>query len=83
MRRSAIDKQSGLGHCINHIREALQCHADLTPMLWTAKGSKVILNTDTRHTCRHFNKIHEWAASHRTNYSDIESWLNGSIEIVD
>ncbi|KAI1349996.1 hypothetical protein F5Y01DRAFT_316149 [Xylaria sp. FL0043] len=72
-----------INHCINHIRQSLQCHADLTPMEWQLEGSKVILKTDTPHTCRDFEKIHAWARSHRTRFEEIQSWRNASLRIVD
>ncbi|KAF2964095.1 hypothetical protein GQX73_g9468 [Xylaria multiplex] len=72
-----------IGHCINHIRQSLQCHADLTPMEWKLDGSKVILKTDTPHTCRNFDKIHAWATSHRTQFENIQSWRNATLRIVD
>ncbi|KAL1860561.1 hypothetical protein VTK73DRAFT_7288 [Phialemonium thermophilum] len=70
-------------HCINHIRQSLQCHADLTPMEWRLSGSKVILKTDTPHTCRNFDRIHAWAQSRRTQFEKIQSFMNGSLQIVD
>ncbi len=72
-----------VGHCINHIRQSLQCHADLTPMEWKLDGLKLILKTDTPHTCRNFDRIHAWATSHRTRFESIQSWRNASIRIVD
>ncbi|KAH8799356.1 hypothetical protein F5884DRAFT_869229 [Xylogone sp. PMI_703] len=72
-----------IGHCINQIRQALQCHADLTPMEWLLDGSKIILKTDTPHTCRNFDRIHAWATSHSTRFDTIESVVNGSLTIVD
>ncbi|KAI3329924.1 hypothetical protein F4824DRAFT_492582 [Ustulina deusta] len=72
-----------IGHCINHIRQSLQCHADLTPMEWKLDGLKLILKTDTPHTCRNFDRIHAWATSHRTRFESIQSWRNASIRIVD
>ncbi|KAI3322300.1 hypothetical protein HD806DRAFT_501649 [Xylariaceae sp. AK1471] len=72
-----------IGHCINHIRQALQCHADLTPMEWKLDGSKIILKTDTRHTCRDWDKIHGWASSRQIDFDSIESLRNGSLVIVD
>ncbi|XXG96880.1 hypothetical protein Hte_003171 [Hypoxylon texense] len=74
---SGLDVYHSL-HCL-----ALQCHADLTPMEWNLDGSRIILKTDTRHTCRNFEKIHVWATSHRTKFENIKSWLNGSLTIVD
>ncbi|KAH8892556.1 hypothetical protein GQ53DRAFT_840912 [Thozetella sp. PMI_491] len=76
-------REDHIGHCINHIRQALQCHADLTPMRWRLNGTKVILLTDTRHTCRNFDRINDWAVARRTRFEDIESWNNGSLVIVD
>ncbi|KAI0187049.1 hypothetical protein EV127DRAFT_437226 [Xylaria flabelliformis] len=72
-----------VGHCINHIRQSLQCHADLTPMEWKLHGNKLILKTDTAHTCRNFDKIHAWTASYRTQFENIQSWRNASLRIVD
>ncbi|KAM3069013.1 hypothetical protein ACMFMG_004192 [Clarireedia jacksonii] len=72
-----------IGHCINHIRQSLQCHADLTPMEWRLIGDKIIIKTDTQHTCRNFEKINEWALSKRTKFEYIQSWRNGSLRIVD
>ncbi|KAI0102728.1 hypothetical protein GGR51DRAFT_526058 [Nemania sp. FL0031] len=73
-----------IGHCINHIRQSLQCHADLTPMEWKLVNSnKLIVKTDTPHTCRNFDKIHAWATSHRTQFENLESWRNATFRIVD
>ncbi|KAK3312967.1 hypothetical protein B0H66DRAFT_644099 [Apodospora peruviana] len=72
-----------IGHCINHIRQALQCHADVTPMKWKRVGDKLILDTATRHTCRDFAKIHDWARQRQTRFDNIASVANGSIFIVD
>jgi hypothetical protein len=68
---------------VNHLRQALQCHADLTPMEWERVGNKLILNTATHHTCRDFNRIHEWARQRETKFDNIESVVNGSIFVVD
>ncbi|KAE8554275.1 hypothetical protein EYB25_002813 [Talaromyces marneffei] len=72
-----------IDHCINHIRQAIQCHADLTPMEWKLDGSRIILKTDTPHTCRNFDQINDWALTKRTKFEDIWSWRNGSLQIVD
>lgn len=70
-------------HCINHIRQALQCQSDLTPMEWKLEGNKVILKTDTMHTCRDWTKIHEWASSRQTDFDAIESYKNKTLILVD
>ncbi|KAK0705715.1 hypothetical protein B0H67DRAFT_675727 [Lasiosphaeris hirsuta] len=73
-----------IDHCINHIRQSLQCHADLTPMEWRlVGGSRLILKTDTLHTCRDFDRIHAWATSKGTRFEAIPSYLNGSLVIID
>ncbi|KAE8140094.1 hypothetical protein BDV38DRAFT_240974 [Aspergillus pseudotamarii] len=74
---------TSVGHCINHLRQAIQCHADLTPMEWIFVDRKIILNTATHHTCRNFNKIHEWAWQRRTNFEEVEAVRNGSLFVVD
>ncbi|KAH8798647.1 hypothetical protein F5884DRAFT_139970 [Xylogone sp. PMI_703] len=80
---TAPAREDHIGHCINHIRQALQCHSDLTPMEWRLDGNKIILKTDTLHTCRNFDKIHSWASARRTKYESVESLKNGSLVIVD
>ncbi|KAF2758135.1 hypothetical protein EJ05DRAFT_500653 [Pseudovirgaria hyperparasitica] len=77
------DREDHIGHCINHLRLAIQCHADLTPMEWKLSGNKVVLNTATQHTCRDFEKIDAWAVERRTRFEDIESVKNGSLIVVD
>ncbi|KAE8343523.1 hypothetical protein BDV24DRAFT_161566 [Aspergillus arachidicola] len=57
--------------------------ADLTPMEWILVDRKIILNTATHHTCRNFDKIHEWARQRHTNFQDVEAVWNGSLFIVD
>jgi NADPH:quinone reductase-like Zn-dependent oxidoreductase len=48
------------------------------------EGDKVILNTNTRHTCRDFDRVREWAAAHRTNFSAHDSILrDGTLHFVD
>ncbi|KAK1973473.1 hypothetical protein LZ30DRAFT_610713, partial [Colletotrichum cereale] len=70
-------------HCINHLRQSIQCHADLTPMEWELVGNKIILKTDTMHTCRNFERIHAWAAKRQTRFEDIQIVQNGTLFVVD
>ncbi|KAH7336737.1 hypothetical protein BKA65DRAFT_402190 [Rhexocercosporidium sp. MPI-PUGE-AT-0058] len=79
-------RRDHLEHCINHIREGIQCHSDLTPMEWYLAGNKIILKADTTHTCRNFNRIHDWAAQRKTviyNEEDEKAMRSGSLFIVD
>ncbi|KAK1992172.1 hypothetical protein LX36DRAFT_685043 [Colletotrichum falcatum] len=76
-------REDHIGHCINHLRQAIQCHGDLTPMEWKLVGNKIILNTQTHHTCRDFDRILEWAAKRQTRFQDMEVIRNASLFIVD
>ncbi|KAK4626569.1 hypothetical protein CLAFUW4_05189 [Fulvia fulva] len=50
-------------HCIDHIRQFVQCHADLTPLTfsWSDEKDNIVADWDALHTCRNFSKIQEWA----------------------
>ncbi|KAE9373171.1 hypothetical protein N431DRAFT_557355 [Stipitochalara longipes BDJ] len=79
-------RQDHIEHCINHLRQAIQCHSDLTPMQWYLVGDRIILKTETRHMCRNFENIHNWAVQKKSkiyNKEDIRAMKNGSLFIVD
>ncbi|KAK4499627.1 hypothetical protein PRZ48_010145 [Zasmidium cellare] len=59
-----------------------QMHIDLTPMEWTRNEEKLILKTDTEHTCRDFSKIHKWVARYKLDESSKAEFDNG-VYIVD
>lgn len=71
------------GHCINHLRQALQCHADLTPMEWQKTGNKLVLNTETKHTCRNFEKVHAWARENAVDVGELNLVKGGQLFVVD
>lgn len=58
-------------HCIDTIRQSLQCSADISPVLyhWDGYVGEVKGDARTVHTCRNFTKIQEWAAAHRVKQS--------------
>ncbi|KAF2766844.1 hypothetical protein EJ03DRAFT_329738 [Teratosphaeria nubilosa] len=60
-----------LDHCINILRQSLQCSSDVTPYVfqWDEKSQEVRAFANVVHTCRNFDSIHDWA-SQRT-YTDI------------
>ena len=74
-------------HCISFLRHSIQCHADLTPMLWSEKSleqddgthatSALHLNMDTMHTCRKWEPIHQWASSRQFNYRERDDLVEG------
>ncbi|KAJ5268867.1 hypothetical protein N7505_004625 [Penicillium chrysogenum] len=65
-----------MGHaeqCTNYLRHSIQCHADLTPMLWQKKDNSsqalqdqvtsLALDMETAYTCREWEPIYKWALS--------------------
>ena len=56
-----------LDHCLDYLRQVVQCQSDLTPLTYEPYEPK---NTSipvfgTPHTCRNFTKIHEWAMENK------------------
>ena len=53
-------------HCIDMIRQSLQCHADisLVPFQWKPTMQAPWPNFSTMHQCRNFEKIQEWGLAH-------------------
>jgi len=50
-----------IDHCIDQIRQALQCHADLTPVpMLPIQGSGAFIGNGEVHTCRDFDRVREW-----------------------
>ncbi|KAH8796881.1 hypothetical protein DL96DRAFT_1643436 [Flagelloscypha sp. PMI_526] len=52
-----------ISHCIDSIRQALQCNADVTPLpwQWVPEVSEYRGRLGIPHVCRDFDKIREWA----------------------
>ncbi|KXL44888.1 MAG: hypothetical protein FE78DRAFT_91107 [Acidomyces sp. 'richmondensis'] len=50
-------------HCIDIIRQAVQCYGDLTPIpvRWFESAHRTFIDSDQIHTCRDFSKIRNWA----------------------
>ncbi|KAK8063641.1 hypothetical protein PG996_008293 [Apiospora saccharicola] len=60
-----------LSHCIDHLRQAIQCHSDISPVVWQwseATQDNKIYGTTVR-TCRNFAAVRDWATEH--DYSKI------------
>ncbi|KAH7336736.1 hypothetical protein BKA65DRAFT_479611 [Rhexocercosporidium sp. MPI-PUGE-AT-0058] len=51
-----------MSHCVEHLRQAIQCHSDFTPLVytWDEKEDKGGPVWTSKHTCRNFTKIWEW-----------------------
>lgn len=52
-----------LDHCINNVRQALMCNADLTPVVvqWDAETRRNWARLDVVHTCKDWDAVHQWA----------------------
>lgn len=57
-----------LDHCINHLRQIVQCHGDMTPLpiIWAdikehPNGGRALPDFDQVHTCRDFTALREWS----------------------
>ncbi|KZP22482.1 hypothetical protein FIBSPDRAFT_824591 [Athelia psychrophila] len=55
-----------LDHCINNVREALMCNADLTPVVvqWDPDTQWHYAHLDVVHTCKDWVAIQGWAVDH-------------------
>jgi len=53
-------------HCINYLRQAIMCNADITPVVWKWENwrHKSIPRFDVPHTCRSWDSIYQWAVDH-------------------
>ncbi|KAF2766845.1 hypothetical protein EJ03DRAFT_329740 [Teratosphaeria nubilosa] len=58
-------KISHLDHCVDLLRQALMCAADITPFVWARdpRDGKLHGITTTAHTCRDWDPIEQWAAN--------------------
>lgn len=50
-------------HCIDQLRQVLQCHGDMTMngAIYYEGAQKAFVDTEDTHTCRNFSKLREWA----------------------
>ncbi|KAJ7913145.1 hypothetical protein B0H13DRAFT_1612865, partial [Mycena leptocephala] len=66
----AIKKVSSvdhLGHCIDMLRQTIQCVSDITPLplkfVPNENDLLVTYRSDTKRVCRDFDKVKEWASA--------------------
>ncbi|KAH6694883.1 hypothetical protein DL95DRAFT_468325 [Leptodontidium sp. 2 PMI_412] len=52
-------------HCLDHLRQQLMCHADLTPIpvIWYEAHGRSFVQSDVVHTCRNWDRIQEFKNS--------------------
>lgn len=55
-----------LAHCLEHMRQSFMCHSDVSTVVWQwnedREATYGYLNVG--HTCRNYDKIHDWAKKH-------------------
>lgn len=57
-------------HCLDYIRQSLQCSGDLTPMnwAWIERTKKIFFKPGTPHTCRKFDGVWDWVAERKVDW---------------
>jgi len=62
----------GLDHCLDYLRQSLQCFGDLNPIAfnWNAATNDIAADFDGVLTCRNFDSCHDWASQRATHYQD-------------
>ena len=53
-------------HCIDYLRQNIQCRGDLTPLklYWSNPKQRLMVDFEGIHTCKDFDAILEWAWQH-------------------
>lgn len=56
-----------LGHCVEAVREALMCAADVSVIVWQWNNvsRKAQAHGGIVHSCRDFDAVRDWAMEHR------------------
>lgn len=59
----AADNLFHMEHCYEQLRQSLQCSSDLATITWqwSRKQGRFLGNVHTMHTCKNWDKIHDWA----------------------
>ncbi|TDZ31335.1 Oxidase ustYa [Colletotrichum spinosum] len=68
-----------LEHCIDALRQAVMCSADVTPHPWVWKDGQNREVADVMHSCRNFDAIRDWARPRDV----FERGWNKSIRVPD
>ncbi|EHK24158.1 uncharacterized protein TRIVIDRAFT_148840, partial [Trichoderma virens Gv29-8] len=58
-------------HCLDVLRESVQCHGDLTPIPYRPDKNSSYYYSDSIqvHTCRNFDVLRHWLANKRESFS--------------
>lgn len=74
--KSGISKKKlidhGSDHCIDAIRQYIQCHMDMTPinLVWSENKGGILPDFRQTHTCKSYHEAHEWVL--RRNIANYE-----------
>jgi len=63
----AADNIYHMEHCLEQLRQSLQCSADISTIYWEWDEIKMKMfgNVRTTHTCKNFEKIRNWAVENK------------------
>ena len=67
-------KLDHMEHCIDHLRQVIMCHGDLTPApLYSWEGFGIELVRSGSHTCRKWEPIQAWMAARSEGKTTVET----------
>ncbi|KAJ3493773.1 hypothetical protein NLG97_g4517 [Lecanicillium saksenae] len=63
----AEDNLFHMEHCYEQLRQSLQCTSDLATITWqwSRKQNRFLGNVHSMHTCKKWDKIHDWAVKNK------------------
>jgi hypothetical protein len=63
-----------IDHCIDYLRQNIQCRADLMPLqlYYSEPAQRTMVNFKGVHTCKDFDAILEWAWRHHVQHIEIQ-----------
>lgn len=66
-------------HCINHLRQMIQCYGDITPIptKYYPSLTRNYLDSDRLHTCRNFQAIRNWTTERNNGSLAVEPQMKG------
>jgi hypothetical protein len=69
-------------HCLNHLRQVLECHMDLTPVrtVYFPDMNTEVGDFDQVHTCRDISKLRHWMnEKHRASTKALQKVTDGRV----
>ena len=71
--------RNGPDHCINHLRQMIQCYGDMTPIpaKYYPGLTRNYIDSDRLHTCRNFQAIRDWTTSRNNGSLAVEPQMKG------